>query len=72
MKIEAEYYMDNILEKAREAKEYIESRVNIKPKIAIILGSGLGKLADSVQNKAEISYQDIPHFPVSTVKGQAR
>ena len=64
--------MDNMLEKAREAKEYIESKINIKPKIAIILGSGLGKLTDSVQDKVEISYKDIPHFPVSTVEGQAR
>jgi len=63
--------MDNILEKAKEAKGYIESKINIKPRIAIILGSGLGKLADDVCDRVEISYSDIPHFPVSTVKGQA-
>ena len=64
--------MENILQKAIEAKEYIEGKMNIRPKIAIILGSGLGKLTDSVLGKVEISYKDIPHFSVSTVKGQAR
>lgn len=64
--------MNNILQEAREAKEYIESKMNIKPEIAIILGTGLGKLTDNIQDKVEISYEDIPHFPVSTVKGQAR
>ena len=39
------------------------------PQIAIILGTGLGKLADVITDKTEIDYGEIPHFPVSTVEG---
>lgn len=41
------------------------------PKIAIILGSGLGELASEITDKTEIPYSDIPNFPVSTVEGHA-
>ena len=43
----------------------------LKPKIAIILGSGLGGLAKQVQNPATLAYQDLPGFPVLTVAGHA-
>ena len=39
--------------------------------MAIILGTGLGQLASEITDKQEIPYQDIPHFPVSTVEGHA-
>ena len=42
-----------------------------KPKIAIILGSGLGGLSSEIKNKITIKYGDIPNFPVSTVTGHA-
>lgn len=54
-----------------EAVDYIKGRVNINPEIAIILGSGLGNLANVIEDKIEIEYKDIPNFPVSTVPGHA-
>lgn len=54
-----------------EAKEFIEKKINQIPQIAIILGSGLSPLAEQIKSPVTISYKDIPHFPVSTVKGHA-
>lgn len=54
-----------------EAKEFIEKKINQIPQIAIILGSGLSPLAEQIKNPVTISYKDIPHFPISTVKGHA-
>jgi len=53
----------------RESHDYILARLNFRPKIAIILGSGLGDFADALLNKTIISAADIPHYPVSTVSG---
>lgn len=61
--------MNNYMEKFNETVNYIKSKVNIMPKIAIILGSGLGSLSDDIENKISIPYTDIPNFPVSTVAG---
>lgn len=55
--------------RVREAYEYIASKISLKPKIALILGSGLGFLANEVKNAQHISYKDIPHFPYSTAPG---
>jgi purine-nucleoside phosphorylase len=55
--------------KIMESVEYIRSKVNRKPKIAVILGSGLGDLVNSVEDMEDISYENIPNFPISTVKG---
>lgn len=55
--------------KALEAKKYIESKYTGNPKIAIVLGSGLTSIMDELHNKIEISFEDIPNFKVSTVKG---
>ena len=53
-----------------ESKEYIASRLGArKPEIGIVLGSGLGDMADAIENPVVIDYHDIPHFPVSTVPG---
>lgn len=52
-----------------EALKYARSRTDFKPHIGLILGSGLGDLADEVTAIEKISYGDIPHFPVSTVPG---
>lgn len=51
------------------AAKYIEKRIAITPKIGLILGSGLGELADLMTNSTVIEYKSIPHFPVSTVRG---
>ncbi|OPA81375.1 purine-nucleoside phosphorylase [Paenibacillus selenitireducens] len=55
----------------QEAAKYIESQITTKPDIGLILGSGLGILAELIQNGVTIPYGDIPHFPVSTVEGHA-
>ncbi len=59
------------LYKVIEASEYIKQKIGEAPEIAIILGSGLGSLADdiTVTGKSFINYSEIPHFPVSTVVG---
>lgn len=50
--------------------EYIVGQLDgFKPEVGMILGSGLGILADEIENKIEISYNDIPNFPKSTVAG---
>jgi len=61
----------DILEKAAHAVDTIRNRIDIQPELGLILGSGLGELAQSVQDPTFIDYSDIPHFPVSTVKGHA-
>jgi len=58
-------------EKRKEAATYIKSRTDVTPDIGLILGSGLGSLADEITNATVIPYGDIPHFPVSTVKGHS-
>ncbi|MDL4840736.1 purine-nucleoside phosphorylase [Aquibacillus rhizosphaerae] len=58
----------NIIE-VNEAASFINNKLTIKPTIGLILGSGLGVLAEEIQNPITISYNDIPHFPVSTVEG---
>ena len=55
--------------KIMESVEYIKSKVNRTPKIAVILGSGLGDLVNSVEDIEDIAYENIPNFPVSTVEG---
>lgn len=55
--------------KMMETVEYLMRTVNSKAKIGIILGSGLGGLADRIEEKLEVDYMDIPNFPVSTVEG---
>lgn len=55
-----------------EAVEIIQAaKPGFKPRIAFILGSGLGALADKLDNKTVISYEKLPGFPVSTVIGHA-
>ncbi|MGD8189119.1 purine-nucleoside phosphorylase [Brevibacillus ginsengisoli] len=53
----------------QEAKSVIESKITSKPQIGLILGSGLGILADQIENPVTIPYSDIPHFTKSTVVG---
>lgn len=61
----------HVLERIEEAASYIASRSPIRPEIGLILGSGLGVLADSMEEAVTVDYSDIPHFPVSTVEGHA-
>lgn len=63
--------MHHDIEKYKKAADYISSRINGTPRIAVILGSGLGPLADSLEQPATIDYRDIPGFPETTVTGHA-
>lgn len=51
-----------------QAVEFIRTKTTAKPRIGIILGTGLGGLAKEIRKEAVIEYGDIPHFPVSTVE----
>ncbi|NXC39737.1 PNPH phosphorylase, partial [Penelope pileata] len=53
----------------KETADWLRARTAQCPKIAIICGSGLGDLADVLDNKEAFPYEDIPHFPQSTVAG---
>lgn len=60
------------LEQIREAVSFIQSKLGgSSPKIGLILGSGLGDLAERVDDPVTIPYSQVPHFPVSTVEGHA-
>jgi purine-nucleoside phosphorylase len=63
--------MENVMQKMTEAAEAIKSKINGQPTFGLILGSGLGELADEVENAVKIDYNEIPNFPVSTVEGHA-
>jgi purine-nucleoside phosphorylase len=54
-----------------EAADFIRSRTGHTPTVGLVLGSGLGPLADSIEQAAIIPYREIPHFPTSTVAGHA-
>jgi purine-nucleoside phosphorylase len=54
-----------------EAKQYIQSRTPLQPKIAIVLGSGLGAFADELNDRVDIPYSEIPGWPVATAIGHA-
>jgi purine-nucleoside phosphorylase len=56
---------------ATTAVGYVRAHCTIRPKLAIILGSGLGNFASQVRNAVTIPYADIPHFPKSTVEGHS-
>jgi purine-nucleoside phosphorylase len=56
-------------EKVKAAVGFIKNRMVRQPRIGIILGSGLGGLIDQIENSIRIRFEDIPHFPVSSVAG---
>lgn len=59
-------------EKYEKTAKYLKEKINGRePKIAIILGSGLGVLSEEIQDKIVIKYSSIPNFPTSTVEGHA-
>ena len=60
-----------MLEKIKQTADYLRGKVADMPRIAIILGTGLGPLADLIENKTVIPYSEIPNFPVSTVEGHS-
>lgn len=60
-----------IYQSIREAVSYIESRTQIRPQVGIILGSGLGSVAESITDSVVIPYTEIPHFHGTSVEGHA-
>lgn len=61
--------MKNLLDKIKETSEHLSQITDFKPEVGLILGSGLGTLANEIENPIAIDYKDIPNFPVSTVVG---
>jgi len=59
------------LEKLQETTHYIRSITGVKPRVGIILGSGLGGLVQKLKVEVEIPYSEIPHFESPSVKGHA-
>ena len=58
-----------MINKINEATQYLQQRTAAAPQLGIILGSGLGNLAESIENAQAIDYKDIPHFKASTAPG---
>jgi purine-nucleoside phosphorylase len=58
-------------DKIQLAAEFLKKQIKTKPEIGLILGSGLGVLADEIQSAVRIPYEQIPNFPISTVEGHA-
>ncbi|MBO4942938.1 MAG: purine-nucleoside phosphorylase [Muribaculaceae bacterium] len=60
-----------MLEKINQTADFLRQRVGEMPKLAIILGTGLGNLVEHIEDKLYIPYSEIPNFPVSTVQGHS-
>ncbi|MCM1136294.1 MAG: purine-nucleoside phosphorylase [Clostridium sp.] len=63
--------MNQVYEKVVKCYECIKDRIPLTPKVALVLGSGLGNYADTMEVKGEIDYSEIEGFPISTVPGHA-
>lgn len=57
------------MDKIIEAASYIENKIDVAPQYCVVLGSGLGPFADHLEGKTVIEFEEIPHFPKSTVEG---
>lgn len=57
--------------RAERAAKFIRSKTKLRPRIALVLGSGLGAFADGLESATRIAYERIPHFPRSTAVGHA-
>jgi purine-nucleoside phosphorylase len=58
-------------DRAPEAAEKVRAATDVRPSVAVILGSGLGAAMDGMERSAEFSYQDLPGFPPPSVPGHA-
>ena len=61
----------SLYDKVQQAALVVRAILPAPPRAAVVLGTGLGGLAAQIENQREISYQEIPHFPHSTVKSHA-
>lgn len=60
---------NDLYNKVQEAKDYIAGKISKSPELGLVLGSGLGAFADSLERSIRIPFKDIPHFPSSNVEG---
>jgi purine-nucleoside phosphorylase len=60
-----------MLEQIKETIHYLESKTAVRPKVGIILGTGLGGLVKEIEIIDSVPYEEIPHFPLSTVEGHS-
>lgn len=61
----------SMYKKVSEAVNYLRDRIPAPPEVGIVLGTGLGRLAEDILNPVVIPYRDIPYFPAATVEGHA-
>lgn len=59
------------LNKIKESVEFIKGRIKAVPEIGVVLGSGLGDMADNIEERIVVKYSEVPNLPESTVKGHA-
>lgn len=60
--------MTELRAQIEEATAYLQTQTKIQPQIGIVLGTGLGALAEEIEKEAVVSYREIPHFALSTVE----
>ncbi|HHL71089.1 MAG TPA: purine-nucleoside phosphorylase [Bacteroidetes bacterium] len=60
--------MTELRKKINDAVYYLKEKTSLKPRIGIILGTGLGGLVQDIEIETDVSYKNIPHFPLSTVE----
>jgi len=63
--------IDSPFERAAAAAAFLQDRTALRPRVAVVLGSGLGGIADHVADRVEIPFDDLPGFPAPTVPGHA-
>jgi purine-nucleoside phosphorylase len=63
--------MEDLKAKIKAAGDFIRTKTKLEPDVGIILGTGLGALANDIEKEAVIPYDQIPHFPISTVESHA-
>lgn len=57
----------SLYDQIQETVQFIQQRTNFKPTVGIVLGTGLGNLTSEIEVTARFKYQELPHFPLSTV-----
>ncbi len=62
---------EDLVARIRESGEAVRSRTRVRPRVAVILGTGLGALADEIEAESIIPYAEIPDFPVPTVESHS-
>ena len=60
-----------MLQQIKETTDFLKEKINSRPKIGAILGTGLGGLVKEIEIEHSIAYENIPNFPVPTVEGHS-